>query len=165
MDTLTGTLKVNIATTVGKTADFGNATQSVNSTKTITLSFGTVANQANQMFADSRTLAGSASESLDLSGSLTNAFGETIALTRIVALYIENTSTTDSIEVGGAASNAVASIFGATADTIKIRPGGFLLLGGADVTGYAVVAATADLLKVANLGAGSTTYKIIIFGS
>ena len=48
-----------------------------------------------------------------------------------------------------------------------IRPGGSLALiaGSGDATGYVVTAATADILRFTNGGAGSSvTYDVIIFG-
>jgi len=67
--------------------------------------------------------------------------------------------------VGGAASNQVATIFGATNDVLVIRPGGMFALTAPDNTGMAITASTGDLLKIANSSSGtSVTYTIVIIG-
>ena len=53
-----------------------------------TLANGTGSGQASQVFTDTRTLAGSATEDLDLAGSLTNAFGTTLTFTKIKAIIV-----------------------------------------------------------------------------
>jgi hypothetical protein len=87
------------------------------------LTSGTGAGQADLVFSDTRTLAASANESLDLAGSLVGAFGATLTFVLAAA-------------------------------------------GQLDATGYGVVAATGDLLKVANSG-GTTgvNYTVIVIGT
>lgn len=128
---------------------------------------GTGANQANQTFLDIRTLTASSSENLDFAGGLTDAFGNTITLTRIKALVIfAAASNANDVLVGGAASNAIASIFGDVTDVVKVKPGGLVVLVAPDATGYAITATTADLLKIANSAGGtSVTYTIGILGT
>jgi hypothetical protein len=164
MDSLTSSFIAKVNGTGTKTRDFGTLTWPVTYSKQIDLAFGTAANQANEMYDAYRTLSASATEDVDLSGSLTNAFGESIVFTAVKGIYIENTSAVDVLSVGGSGSNALASLFGATNDIIKIRPGGMFLICAPDATGYAVTASTADLLHIANGAGGSTTYRIIIVG-
>lgn len=123
--------------------------------------------QASKVFADRRTLAASASEELDLAGSLVDALGATITFTKIRALLIEASSANaNTVVVGGAAANAVATLFGDATDTLVVRPGGVALLVAPDTAGYAVTPATGDLLKVANGGAGTAvTYDITVLGA
>jgi hypothetical protein len=128
---------------------------------------GTGANQANQTFADIRTLSASASENLDLAGGLVDAFGATITMTKVKAILImAAASNTNDVLVGGAASNAAAAFFGDATDVVKIKPGGLILLVAPDAAGYAITAGTGDLLKIAN-GAGGTsvTYTIAILAT
>ena len=127
---------------------------------------GAGANGANELFSDTRTLADNTSENLDLAGSLTNAFGTTVAFARVKFIYIKNKSTTQVLSIGGAASNQFINWVADATDIIKIRPGGVFLLIAPDATGYPVTAGTGDLLKVANGNAGSSTdYDIIIGGA
>lgn len=143
----------------------GNTSRTLLS-ESIELTTGAGANQANEYFSDRRTLADSATEDLDLAGSLTNGLGVTVALARVKFIYIKNRSTTQVLSVGGAASNQFINWVGDATDVIKIRPGGFLLLVAPDATGYAVTASTGDKLKIANGAAGqSADYDIVIGGA
>lgn len=123
--------------------------------------------KANLVFADRRTLAASANESLDLAGSLVDALGATITFARVRALLIEAAAANaNTVVVGGAASNAWSAPFGDATDTLVVRPGGVGLLIAPDTTGYAVTPATADLLKIANGGSGTpVTYDITLIGA
>src|SRR5262245_60317652 len=58
----------------------------------LNLSNGTASGQASQQWHDSRTLGPSATENLDLAGSLTNAFGVTLTFTKLKVLYIKASS-------------------------------------------------------------------------
>lgn len=130
------------------------------------LSSGTGANQASDIFQDNRTIAASSSENLDLSGTLTNAFGVTLNFTKIKAIIIHaNSANTNNVQVGGAASNAFVNWVADATDIINIRPGGTLILVAPDATGYGVTASTGDILKVANSSSGtSVNYDVIILG-
>jgi hypothetical protein len=132
------------------------------------LTSGTGAGQADLVFSDTRTLAASANESLDLAGSLVGAFGATLTFVKVKGLFISaDAANTNSVVVGAAASNPWATLLNATG-TISLRPGSFFLAaaGQLDATGYGVVAATGDLLKVANSG-GTTgvNYTVIVIGT
>ncbi len=127
---------------------------------------GTGANEATQIFSDKRTLAASASENLDLNaGSLVDAFGAAITLTKIKALIIKaDAGNTNDVVIGGASSDPIASIMGTTG-TVNVKPGGFAAFGAPDATGYAVVASTAMNLQVANSGGGTgVKYTVIVLG-
>lgn len=163
---LTGKVLVEVDTTLTTTLDVGVAAHDVNYTASFVLTDGTGANQANNMFTDIRTLAASANESLDMAGVLTNAFGATLSFTKIKALVIKADATnTNDVLVGGAASNQFGTLFGDVTDVVKVKPGGFVAFGAPDANGYAVTAATGDLLKIANSGSGTAvTYTIIVVG-
>ncbi len=134
---------------------------------TLTLTNGTGANQASQQWHDRRTILASSNDDLDLAGVLTNAFGVTLTFTKIKAIGIKaNAANANDVVVGNAAANGVSTIFGATTHTLKIKPGGIMILTAPDVNGYGITAATADILRIANGGAGSSvTYDIVIVGT
>lgn len=116
---------------------------------------------ADLLFADTRQIAASGNESLDLAGVLTGPIGGApIAAAEVVALYIEaDADNVNSVVVGGGA-NAFVGPLGA-AGTLTLKPGewGFF----SSITGWPVVAATADLLRVANGGAGTPVdYTVIV---
>lgn len=132
------------------------------------LSSGTGAGAADRVFRDQRTLAASASETLDLAGVLTDAFGTAITFARLKFIAISAASgNTNSVIVGANASNDWVGLLNA-AGTITLRPGAtFCAMSGVtDATGMAVTAGTGDLIKVANSGAGtSVTYDVVIVGA
>jgi len=127
---------------------------------------GTAAEQADLVFSDTRTLAASASESLDLAGGLADAFGQTLTFVEVVAVLIKAAEgNTNDVVVGGAPSNTLASFFGDATDKVLVKPGGLLLLAAPGNPAYAVTASTGDILKVANSSSGSAvTYDIVVVG-
>ncbi len=125
---------------------------------------GIAAGKADRFYTKNRVIAASASESLDLAGTLTDAFGAVITFAKVNLLYVAAAKTNvNDVVIGGAATNGFITPFGAATDKIKVRPGGVLLL--ACDAGYAVTAGTGDLLQIANSGAGSAVnYTIGLAG-
>lgn len=117
--------------------------------------------QADLLFSDTRTLAASANEDIDLAGSLSSAFGATITAAEVVLIYIKaHDGNTNSLNITRPASNGVP-LFLAAGDGRAIKPGDYLLI--IDTAGIAVTAATGDLVNIANSSSGSTvTYDILV---
>lgn len=135
----------------------------------VTLADGAGAGQANRIYADAFSIAASGNTDLDLVGtSLVGPDGAVVSLARVKALIVAADDTnTNNVVVGAAASNPWIGLLGAT-HTITLRPGAFAAVaaGDEDATGYATVAGTGDLLRLANSGAGSSvTGKIIVIGA
>jgi hypothetical protein len=147
------------------TADMSSPRDAINKTFTVDLDVGTGSGQANQYFADLRTLAGGANEELDLAGVLENRFGQTVTFANIKFIFIENTATTDStLAVGGAAANAFINWVGNATDIVNI-PGQGVFILGSNARDFDVTAGTGDKLKLENLdGVNSLSYNIIIVG-
>lgn len=166
---LTSSMSVAASAELTGALDLTTAAAPLTFRKPVSLTSGTAAGQADRLFSDRRTLAASASEDLDLAGVLVDAFGATITFARIKGLIISAAATnTNNVIVGNATTNGFISWVGAATHTVTVRPGGVLALiaGAADATGYAVTAGTADLLHVANSGAGtSVTYDVILIGA
>lgn len=133
------------------------------------LQSGVAAGQADKMFSDTRTLGPSATEDLDLAGVLTDAFGAVLTFARIKGLVVAAAAgNTNNVLLGGVANGWATFLSPAATGIITVRPGTFIAMGVgvADATGYAVTAATADLLHVANSAAGtSVSYDIYIIGA
>jgi len=148
----------------GATRDLADVQQNLKVSSLLELTTGTTAGKADLVFADTRTLAASANENIDLAGSLTDAFGATLTFVKVVAIYIKAADgNTNNVVVGWAASNGFVTPFGAATDTVKVGPGGTFLL--TNDAGFAVTAATGDLLKIANGGSGTpVTYDIVVVG-
>lgn len=164
---ITAKVSVKIDAELANSLDIGSVVYPLSYGITKILTDGTGADQAKEMFSDTRTIAASGTDDIDLSGVLLDAFGNTLLFTRIKALIIEAAAgNTNDVVVGGAASNGFITPFGASTDKVKVKPGGVMVLIAPDATAYAVTAATADLLRVANGGAGtSVTYNIILVGT
>ncbi len=157
---LTGSTPVN---------DLGTGSaQSMNVDQLIdfTLSDGTGIGAADKVFSDTRTVNASTNDDIDLAGTLTDAFGAALTFVKVKGLYVRSApANTQAFTVGAAAANGVTSMLAPVA--ITMRPGGALLLtsGATDTTGYAVVAATGDLLRVANGAGAAISYDIVIIGT
>lgn len=165
---LTSRLSVAVHADETSPKDLTTASAPVDWARQVALASGTAAGQADLIFTDQRTLAASATEDLDLAGVLTGALGgSAITFVRIKALVIEAAAgNTNNVVVGAAATNAWATLLNATG-TVTLRPGAKLAVfaGVGDATGWAVTAATGDLLKIANsAGSTSVTYDILILG-
>lgn len=165
MSDLNVKIALNIVAKLASVGTIGTSTFDTTVQKQLNFTTGTAADdQADILFADTRTLAASGTENLDLSGVLVGPLGgSAIAAAEIMAIYISAAdANTNSVIVGNATSNAFQGPLSATG-TLTLKPGDFHLLTCAD--GWGVTAATGDLLKVAN-SAGTTgvTYSIIIVG-
>jgi hypothetical protein len=146
--------------------DLSTAKNSIKLGKIQSLVDGAGLGQANLAWSDKRTLAGAAADSLDLAGSLTDAFGQVITFTKIKAIAIvAAAANTDAIVVGGG-SNAFSTIFGDASDELIVRPGGMFILVAPDAAGYAVTPATGDLLAITNSAAAiAADYEIVLIGA
>ncbi|MFD0902334.1 hypothetical protein [Actinomadura sediminis] len=163
---LTSRVSLELLATLTGSADFGAPSSRPRFSRQIDLTSGTGAGQADVIWTDQRTLAASASEDLDLAGSLTDVLGATVTLARVKVLYVAASSAnSNNVVLGAAASNAWAGLLNATG-TVTLRPGQVLLTAVTDATAMAVTAGTGDLLAVANSGAGSSvTYDIAVIGA
>lgn len=164
---LTSGISVSAAADLSNALDLATGTVPLSIRKAVALTDGTAAGKADRVFHDRRTLAASGTEDLDLAGSLLDAFGSTITFARIKAIVIAAATGNTNNVVIGAGTNPWATLLNATG-TITLRPGAFVAAaaGAADATAYTVTAATGDVLKVANSGAGSAvTYDVVIIGA
>jgi hypothetical protein len=165
--TVTATITARINSTVASTlAAASNTGPDVDLIGTVLITPGTGAAQADKEYYNRSTLAASASENIDLAGAGTDVLGALNAFAKVKAILVKaDPANTNDVIVGGAASNGFVGPFGATTHTIAVRPGGVFLTAHPG-TGWTVTAATADLIKILNGGAGtSVTYEICIVGT
>jgi hypothetical protein len=120
------------------------------------------------VWADTLTIAPSASQDIDLAGALLDALGGPVVFARIKGIAVfADAGNVNNVEVGAAASNPWVGLLGAT-HKVTVRPGGMFAVaaGIADATGYAVVAGTGDILRVANsAGTSSVTLDVVLIGA
>lgn len=177
-DSLTAKIKASIGGTFSNTLENTTGVSAISFAKSIALSLsdGTTTGKADKLWmSEGRSLSGATSENIDVfdfgtidigTGSGEDPLGNPITLAEIVAILIENKSTsTGNLTVGGEGSAAAwQSMFGAS-DTATLGPfkpgGGCLIWTGADPA-FAVADSTNHLLKIAS--SDTLTYDIYIIG-
>jgi UDP-N-acetylmuramyl pentapeptide synthase len=161
---LTTTIALAISAAYANSLDVGSVGYPLTFNPSYNFQDGVGANQAKTLFSDIRTIAPSGTDDLDLSGVLTDAFGLVMSATKVKAIIvIADAANVNDVVVGGAAANQFLTPFGSATDKVKVKPGGLFAIVAPDVNGYAVTAATGDLLRIANSAAGtSVNYTIII---
>ncbi|MBP5931829.1 hypothetical protein QBA57_28595 [Streptomyces scabiei] len=163
---LSTNMRLDLKSTLSSALDLVTSRAPLDYSAVIDLASGTGANQADRIFADTRTLAASATEDLDLAGVLSDPLGASLTFARIKAVLIRAAAgNTNSVNVTRPASNGVP-LFLAASDGLAVRPGGLFLWVAPDATGVAVTAGTGDLLTLTNsAGSTSVTYDVIIIGA
>jgi hypothetical protein len=147
-----------------KAQDFASAYWERPKASDIVLLDGIGFNQADRVFSDSRTVAASTNDDLDLSGTLLDPFGVVVTFAKVKAIVIKaSASNTTNLTIGNGATPFIGP-FGAAAHTIQLQPGGEINLV-APQTGWTVTNATADILRIANAAGATAAYDIDIIGT
>lgn len=141
-------------------------------TALLNLATGTAAGQADVFYMGERTIASGANDDIDLSGTLANALGTNFVGVELVAVFLinapkdpEDAPNTTSLTIGAAAAAPVVGFLNAAGVIGPIKPGGFVLIGAGDAAGIgAIVATTADLLRIANSAGAQNKYQIALVG-
>ncbi len=147
--------------------DLASAITSLNFVRGQGLDSGTGANQADRIFHDSRPIAPSANDDLDLAGVLLDPYGVAITFARIKGIIISSPAANlNNITIGNATTNGFISWVGAAAHTITLKPGGLFALFAPDAVAYTVTPATADILRITNAaGVNTVNYDIVLIGA
>lgn len=167
---LTASLTLAVAARLGAQADLAEAKSALSKSYGVSLVTGTGAGQADVLWHDQRTLAPSASEDLDLAGSLGGLLGGTAVFARVKGLVIAGAaSNTNNVLVGANVVNGWAALIGptgASGGVVTVQPGGFFAISTPSAAGGVVTPATGDLLHVVNSGGGTpVTYDVIVIGA
>jgi hypothetical protein len=165
--TLTGSIGISVTAELVKTTGSVTARGPLAVNKRIGFDSGTTAGKADLMISSSGSAAASP-VSIDVSNSATvDPLGGPVVLARIKAIVIQNLSTTDghNLLLDATVSNACKTMFnGIATSKLVILPGGFVVLAGFGATGYAVTAATGDIISL-DPGANTIPYAIDIIGA
>lgn len=131
----------------------------------LTLSNGTGTGQVSQMWHDTRNITASGTDSLDLAGGLTNAFGVTLTFVRLKFIYVlAHATNTNDVQVTRNATTGIP-LFMADGDGIALAPGEFFIWGS-PTTGKAVTATTDDTLLFTNSAGGTAVdFSVILVGT
>lgn len=164
--TLSAKLMVNLTAQLTNPLDLTTPNDLLDYVKRITLTTGTGADQGDMLWHDQRTLSASATENLDLAGSLTNAFGTTQTFVELKGIIVyAATGNTNNVNVIREGTNGVP-LFLALGDGVGVRPGGLFVWFNPGNGGVTVTASTGDLLTLTNsAGSTSVTYDIILIGA
>jgi hypothetical protein len=164
--TLRTIVTAEIATTFKNLLDLSTPVDALTKKTKIELANGTGANSADLCFHDTRTLSASATEDLDLAGSLAGPFGASQVFVELRAILVSAAAAnTNNVNLTRPASNGVP-LFLAASDGIAIPPGGVFMWSCPADAKVAVTASTGDLLTLTNsAGSTSVTYDVVIIGT
>jgi len=119
---LSATMKIGISAVKTKAIDLDSASENLNKLYSSAYSDGAGAGQANLLWHDTRTLAASATEDIDVSGTLTDIYGDAAVFARIKGLIIAAAAgNTNNVNVTRPASNGVPWLL-AAGDGIAVKP-------------------------------------------
>ena len=141
---LTGEIKMTNTATVG-----GNTVSSAPSHNfSDSLGLGTGLDQGDLVYsAKAVAISGSATNTLDVSGVLTDVYGTTITAVKTTVLMVMT-------------RNNAMLLMDAAADTITIQPNGFILLWQPSLAGMAVTASTGDIIDILENAGNANTYDV-----
>lgn len=108
-----------------------------------------------------RASATASADTYDLTGGLTDIYGNAVTLAKIREIWIHNLSSTSGqlLTIGGL---IMAALLGGTTETAIVHPGGDWMQA-APVDGYTVTGTTQDTLTV-DPGANTISYDLRILG-
>jgi len=155
---LTAQITTSIVASLTGAPDVGAVSQEISDKLRLTLTSGTGANQANNIFTDDFSIVGAGTQTYDLAGALTNGIGGTAIFTAIKMIAIKNNGTTALTYGGGSAS--FLGFLGDATDEIVVPAGGFIVLADPTAAGQAVTATTADLITLSGTDVSGTIYII-----
>lgn len=161
-----GDLRINLALDYTKAADLGTAKFPISIDDVTRVAPGTGAKQADKLFSDTRTIAASSNDDLDLAGSLSDNFGAALTFAEVMAIYVKaSAANTNNVVIGGHDSAPFLGPFADATDKIVLKPGASILIKDETAAGWPVTATSADILRLANSSSGSgVTYDIVIIG-
>lgn len=161
---LSSTIRAQIA--AAYTDDQGLVTPAANLNFEALLNWanGVLINTADKVFWKRDTVATGTPKTYDLSGGVTDVFGNALTLAKVSLIAVKNRSTTvgEIISIG-AGSNPLINWVMATGDGVKIGPGGFFLIADPSLAAYAVTGGTGDVLTLAS-AAGSPGFDLVVIG-
>ena len=134
--------------------------------RAINLESGISAGKADKAFTAVRVVPTETTDTLDLAGALTDAFGSTITFAKLKLVYVEASTSNAGDIYFARPANGVGMLGGNS--SVVLRPGGAFLwtCGAADAFGVPVTPGTGDLLDIINTGVGaSATYTVVLVGT
>lgn len=164
---LVSNLTIDWNAVLTKAVDLGNPTVSIAKRVAMALASGIIANAADVIFADTRTIAASGTDTLDLAGGgLVDSLGTAFAPLKLKGLLVVAAgANVNNVQVTRPASNGVP-LFLAAGDGIPVLPGGYFAWASPNLAAIAVTAGTGDLIAIVNSAGGtSVDYDLVIVGT
>lgn len=127
---------------------------------------GTGDNQGDRFYRASGTVT-TAETAIDLAGSVSDDYGQTITFAELRGMILVNTMTaiTDGTLIyGNASANQFLGFTGAAAHTIKIQPASWACFATTLNGSGAVSAGSTDNIRLSS-SAGSVTYTLVLWGA
>lgn len=164
--TIALTSKSSIKGTLTTSRDGGDASFAVDEIASHAVENGTGAGQANAVYVDDFSIAASGTLDIDLSGTLEDAHGNTLVFTAVKEIQIKAASGNTNNVVIGNGTNPFVGPFSAGTVTLALKPGGFFHVSdGYSAAGWTVTGGSADVIKLANSGAGTAvTGTVVVVG-
>ena len=179
---LSARVTIALSAVAQKAIDLSTPEAKVSLKQVFDIAFGVGADKADLIWWDRRPVAKDTTDDLDLAGSLTDGFGETLSFATIKVILVINRSdeamagagvagedhpaTDAKIQVGGAASAEFQGPFAAADDAIIVPAGGVFVIHSPTIDGgWTVNATTHDILGITNLDADDEAlYDIVLVG-
>lgn len=165
-----GEISVSVKSKLANAFDLDSVVSALDKSFSIAFSNGSGAYQANNRWADERTLLTATNENLDFAGgSLSNSLGGALTFTEIkLIIFYGPTTNTGNLTVSSPAATGVPFIAatGGTTPTPKFTlvPGGLFIFGNPSDAGIIVTAGTGDIINIDNATGASQVYQVIVFG-
>lgn len=163
---LTGSYQLTITAREADSLDLMQLVGTLSKSYSKSWTDGAGAGKIQVIFSDTRSLAGSATEDLDLAGALINAIGKTITFTKIKGIFIHAAAANNAannVNVTRPASNGALG-FLAAGDGVALKPDGLFAYTDPS-TGFVVTAGTGDLLTITNSApTNAVSFDVILVG-
>lgn len=126
---------------------------------------GTGANQADKVYSVQYSIVGSATQTVDLAGVLTDAFGAALTFAKVKVIYVKHVSGLNTLRIERPAATG-AILFGAASGALAVLSAGGRFLWDDPAAGFVVGAGTTDLISLVNTAATNTiVVNLIIVGT
>lgn len=159
-------LTVSVSAALAAARGFVTPTANAQIDYTASLDSGTGTGQANGVHSERYTLIASGTQVINLS-SITDDLGQSVALSAVKLIVIRAASgNAADVTVKPNGSGGFVAPFNAATDTLKLAPGGAIVLANPAAAGWTVTATSADKLLLTNTsGAATATVDIMIIGT
>lgn len=162
---LTSRIQVSLTGTLTDATTLTDNQASLSVIRTTSLATGVGASQADKIYTlKAQTIADAGTLSIDCKAALVDAFGAAFTPAKLRAVYIYSTPTnTTNLTLFGNANSV--PILNTAATTSTLRPGGMFLATDISTTGFAVTAATGDIIQIVNAAGAAATVDVVLIGT